>query len=278
MGSYRGTTHVDLHDFDAHFPGATLWLDGPLAESLRGRLRYDFGYAWLDGDPFVATNGLQASLERAWPRFGESAVFAGTSIDEYFFMSDDVADGDGAPGSVCPSDPNEPCGPPGLDERSERDRDGVSWSAGFDHTLPIPSGPLPLSATALRAGFRYAGFAAEGREYSFDAYDFHGGLATVLPAAIELDVVAGFTLRPYRHASTFPDPSDLLDGEQYGLPNTRKREKTTLVGVGLARRFGEYLTLAAYWRYLDNESTADVFDYDQQVVGVNVSLTLAREL
>lgn len=279
MGSYRGTTHAELQEFDAHFPGATLWLDAPLGELLRGRLRYDFGYAWLDGDPFVASNGLQASVERPWSRFGTSAVFAQTSFDEYFFRSDDVPDGAGAAGSACPPDPaSEPCGPPGLDERRERERDGVGWAAGIDHSLPLETGRLPLGDASLRAGFRYAGFEADGREYSFDAYDFHGGFAARLPAAIALDVVAGFTLRPYRHSTTFPDPDDLVDDVQYGLPSVRKREKTTRVELALARELGEYVTLGAHWRYLDNRSSADVFDYDQHVVGVSVTLSLAREL
>src|SRR4029453_8989946 len=106
----------------------------------------------------------------------------------------------------------------------------------------------------------------------------HGGFATTLPAALELDVIAGFTLRPYRHSTTFPDPNDLVDGVQYGLPNTRKREKTTRVEVELARGFGEYVVVGAHWRYLDNNSTAKVFDYDQFVVGMSVTLNFTREL
>jgi tetratricopeptide (TPR) repeat protein len=278
MGSYRGTTHVELEDFDAHFPGATLWLDGPLGESTTGRLRYDFGYAWQRGDPFLATNGLQASAEHAWPRFGSTGVYVQGSADEYFFRSDDVPGGDGVPGSACPPGVDEPCGPPGLNERRERDRDGFGWSVGFDHTLPLATGPLPLSGAELLGGFRYAGFAADGREYDFDAYDFHGGVGAILPGAVELDVVAGFTLRPYRRSTTFPDPNDLVDGEEYGLPNTRKREKTTRVEVGLARTFGEHVLVSAYGRYLDNESTAKVFDYDQYALGMSVTLTFSKEL
>jgi tetratricopeptide (TPR) repeat protein len=279
MGSYRGRTYVDLQDFDSHFPGATLWLDTPLGQSTRGRLRYDFGYAWQRGDPFLATNGLQASAEHAWPRFGSTDFYVQGSADEYFFRSDDVPAGDGVPGSACPPDVvDEPCGPPGLNERRERDRDGFGWGVGFDHSVPVGTGPLPLSDTQLLGGFRYAGFAADGREYDFDAYDFHGGVGTTLPAALDLDVIAGFTLRPYRHSTTFPDPNDLVDGVEYSLPNTRKREKTTRVEVALARAFGERVVVGAYWRYLDNQSTADVFDYDQYVAGMNFTLNFSKEL
>ena len=279
MGSYRGTTYVELDDFDSQFPSATLWLDGPLDESTRARLRYDFGYAWQQGDPFVATNNLTGSVERTWPRFGSTAFFVQGANDQYFFRSDDVPAGDGVPGSACPPGTgDEPCGPPGLNERHERDRDGWGWGAGFDHSLTIETGALPLIDTQLLGGFRYAGFAADGREYDFDAFDFHGGFATTLPAALELDFSAGFTLRPYRHSTTFPDPNDLVDGVEYGLPNTRKREKTTHVEVELARGFGDYVVVGAHARYLDNHSTAKVFDYDQFVVGMSITLNFSKEL
>jgi tetratricopeptide (TPR) repeat protein len=277
LGSYRGTTHADLQDFDAHFPGATLWLDGALAERLRGRLRYDFGYAWLDAEPFVATHGPQASLERDWQRLGASELYARIYADEYFFDSDDVADGAGAPGSAC-VDPTAPCGPPGLDESDERSRDGFGWTAGLSHRLPLATGPQPLRDAQLSAGFRYAGFDAGGREYSFDAYDFHAGFGVTLPAELAVDVAAGFTLRPYRHASTFPDPDDLVDGVEYGLSDLRRREKTSRVEVGLSRSLGRGLSLAAHYRYLDNASNVDVFDYDQHVVGVSLTLALTKEL
>ena len=277
MGTYHGTTYVDLTDFDVHFPGATVWLETPVGESSTGRLRYDFGYAWQGGDPFFATNAVQASLEHPWARYGTTAVYLQGLYDAYFFNSQNVPDGPGAPGSAC-ADPTRPCGPSNLNERNARERDGAGWAAGFDHTLPVATESLPLRDTSLVAGFRYAGFESAGREYDFDAFDFHGGFATILPAALALDVLAGFTLRPYRHSSTFPDPDDVVDGVQYGLSNLRKREKTTRVEIGLARSFGPSVTIGGHFRYLDNQSTVDVFDYDQYVVGMTVTLTFQREL
>ncbi|HVN38842.1 MAG TPA: tetratricopeptide repeat protein [Myxococcota bacterium] len=277
MGSYRGTTYVDLTDFDVHFPGATIWLEGPVGESSRGRLRYDFGYAWEGGDPFFATNAVQASLEHPWPRYGTTAAYVQGFYDAYFFNSQNVPNGPGAPGSAC-ADSTRPCGPSNLNERNARERDGVGWAAGFDHTLPVATESLPLRDTSLVAGFRYAGFESAGREYDFDALDFHGGFATIVPAALALDVLAGFTFRPYRHSSTYPDPSDVVDGEQYALSNSRKREETTHVEVGLSRSFAPSLTIGAHFRYLDNESTVQVFDYDQYVVGMTVTWTFQREL
>ena len=107
--------------------------------------------------------------------------------------------------------------------------------------VDIPAGPITLHAQLFKP-------------------DGDGPFPTVTPGV--LDVLAGFTLRPYRHSTTFPDPNDLVDGVEYGLPNTRKREKTTRVEVELARGFGDYVVVGAHWRYLDNNSTAKVeYDY-----------------
>jgi tetratricopeptide (TPR) repeat protein len=272
MGSYRGTTHADLHDFDAQFPSATLWLDRALTETLQARVRYDFGYAWLDLDPFVVTNGGLLSFMQSWPAFGRTEVYGQAFVDEYFFESDDV------PGPGCAG---QPCGPAGLDEEHERERDGWGGSAGLTHYLPIATGALPLSQAELRGGYRYTGFDAQGREYSFDSHELHGGFAVTLPLAVALDVSGGYSWRPYHHPSTFPDPDDVdatPNGSVYPLSNVKRRENTARLEVGLARAFGEYVTLAAHYRFLDNHSNVDVFDYDQHVVGVSITLGLAKEL
>jgi hypothetical protein len=280
MGSYRGITNVDLDDFDSHFPSATLWLDGAITESLTGHVRYDFGYGWLDSDPFVITNGWLGSLEQSWPQYGQSEVFAQAFLDGYFFESDDVPDGDGVPGSACPDPPGatEPCGPPGLNEEHARERDGFGVSTGFSHTLPLPTGTPWLTDASLLAGFRYVGFDSEGREYSFDSYGLLGGLSVTLPLRLDFEIAGGYAWRPYRHASTFPQPDSLVDGVQYGLRNTDRREKTGHVEASLGRTFGEHVSVSGYWRYLDNESTVDVFEYDQHVVGLMVTLALSSKL
>ncbi|MGH0032139.1 MAG: tetratricopeptide repeat protein, partial [Myxococcota bacterium] len=90
MGSYRGTTHVDLYEYDAHFPSVTAWVDWAAAEGLVANARYDFGYAWLDGNPFVATSNWQVSLLQTASEWGESQVYVRTHLDDYFFRSDDV--------------------------------------------------------------------------------------------------------------------------------------------------------------------------------------------
>jgi tetratricopeptide (TPR) repeat protein len=269
-GSYRGTTHADLHEFDAQFPSATLWLDRELTETLRSRLRYDLGYAWLDGDPFVLTHGGLLSLAQSWPGLaGRSELVGQLFADEYFFSSADVPDFPCA---------GSPCGPPGRDEKEQRDRDGWGGAAGLTQHLPIPTGALALRNALLRGGYRYTGFDAQGREYSFDQHELHGGFGVTLPAAVGFDVAAGYAWRPYRHASTFPDPDDLANGVQYPLSSLRRRERTTRVEVALARGFGDYLTVSAHYRFLDNHSNVDVFDYDQHVVGVNITVGLMKEL
>jgi tetratricopeptide (TPR) repeat protein len=278
MASYRGTTHVELSDFDAHFPSATLWLDQALGASLNGRLRYDFGYAWEGGHPFVSTNGLLGSLERGWGRFGRTEVFAQGYFDDYYFSSDDVVDGPAAgPGSPC-ADPTAPCGPAGLDEHHARERDGTGVSVGIAHTLPLSLEALWLRGASLSGGYRYTVFDSDGREYSYDAHELHLGFAATLPAALVLDVVAAYTLRPYRHPSTFPDPNDVVDGVEYPLSHAKRDEATTRFELGLSRSFGDHTSVSVTYRYLDNHSNVDVFDFDQNVVGVSITLGWSREL
>jgi tetratricopeptide (TPR) repeat protein len=268
MGSYRGTTHFDLEDFDAHFPSLTLWLEAPVVERVRARVRYDFGYAWYDTDPYVSTNSWQLSFERDGG-FGATEVYGGAHVDEYFFESDDVQ------GPPC-ANPGL-CGPAFLDESRERNRDGWGASAGVSHTLPIPTDATPFDAASLRGGYRYAHFDAEGSEYSHDTHEAQLGLAAELPLELGFDASGSFAYKPYRHASTFPDP-DALTPAPYSLSGKRRRERVWQVATSVSRPIGELFVVAARWRYIDNDSNTDVFDYDQHVLGVYVTLGLGREL
>lgn len=261
MASYSGSTHFGLEDFDSHFPSLTLWLEAPVVEQVRARLRYDFGYAWFDTDPFASTNGWRLSFLRNGD-YGTTELFGATHVDEYFFESDDVT---------------SPPGPVGLNERRARNRDGWGASTGLSHTLPLPTDTLPLDAASLRAGYRYAHFDAEGEEYSHDTHEASLGVAAELPYQLGFDASTLFAYKPYRNATTFPDPSDLALAS-YPLSGERRRERQWQVSTSLSRPLGEQVLVAARWRYIDNDSNADVFDYDQHVLGVYVTLGLGREL
>ena len=274
-GHFRGATYVDLTDFDVHFPGATLWLETPVGESSTGRLRYDFGYAWQGGDPFFATNAVQASLEHPWSRYGTAAVYVQGLYDAYFFNSQNVPDGPGTPDSAC-ADPTRPCGPSNLNERNARERDGAGWAAGFDHTCR--SRPSRCRCATRRSS---PGFAMRLR--------VRGPRVRLrrlrLPRRLRDGPARGARARRARRLQLVPtatrrrSPIRTTSWTAYSTElSNRQREKTTRVEIGLARSFGPSLTIGGHFRYLDNQSTVDVFDYDQYVVGMTVTLTFQREL
>jgi tetratricopeptide (TPR) repeat protein len=273
MASYRGTNHLDLHDFDAHFPSATGWLSLPLDRVTRGTARYDFGYAWLEGDPYAATSNWQVSLLRDFAAWGEGELYGRAFLDDYFFESDDVPD---SVGGVCPPLVAS-CGPAGLDERSARRRSGTGFAGGVAHTLPLPVADRSLlRGAALRAGYELTHFDARGSEYSFRSHQVLAGLGLSLPLALELDVEGGFTYVPYWHASTYPDP-DAASGA-YALSGRDRLDKVYRVETSLSRSLGDRVSVTMRWRFVDNQSNTRVFDYQQHILGVYVDAGFGRDL
>lgn len=274
MASYHGTTHVDLEDFNSQFPSLSVWAESPISEGWLARARYDFGYAWFDGDPFVASNSWQISVFRDGA-LGGTEIFGRANVDEYFFESGDVTD-DGTP---CLA--NELCGPPGLDESDLRDRDGWGASGGVSHTLPLPTRALPVDEAALVGGYRYAHFDADGRDYTYDSHKASLALTAALPYQVALDAGGSFDYKPYRNASSFPDPaaaSASAPGAPYVLSTRSRRDRIWEANARVARPVTDAVSVAARWRYTDHDSNTDVFDFDRHVLGVYVTVGLGREL
>jgi tetratricopeptide (TPR) repeat protein len=257
---YSGTAYVDITSFDSHYPVLALWLDRRLDEATTLRGSIDGGYAWVDGGSFFTTGRTSLTLLRSWESRGTSELYGRFRIDEYFVHSDDVASGPGEPGDDCPGIPT--CGPPGLDERRERDRDGHSWLVGARHTIGVPR----LRST-FRLGWEFERFAARGTEYSFRANSLIAGVFVALPWQLGLDASGVVTWRPFDHPSTFPDPPAPVFEVEYGLSGDDRDERYTGVGVSLARPLGRGLTASAGWRWERNRSNVDVFDYRRQVFG-----------
>jgi len=195
LATYYGNAHDDLEDFNVQFPGISVWADRRLTERDTARLQYDFGYAWVGGsEPFLAIHTWSPVLYHRWLGGSLTRVFASFDKRNFFFSNEDVPDGSGVPGSPCP-DPSTPvCGPPGVDERSARNRDGWGFSTGFDHTIPLFGAMGPREADAdpapgernprffLRGGTRFHRFSARGSEYSYDGYEAILAARVMLPS------------------------------------------------------------------------------------------------
>lgn len=269
MASYTGWVQDELDQFDMQYPTVSGWLDRRFGDSTIGRVRYDFGYAWLGNEPFVAAQDFTASVYQNWNRYG-ATEFSGRYVwNNFFFARFDVPGGTGTPGSTCPAIPGTTptliwsvCGPPGLDEAVERNRDGHGLRLGFLHRYPID-----FFDTVLRGGYFYHRYFSRGTEYRFEAHEVQLGFDALLPFELELDVLGRFVYQPFDHPSTFPTPPPTTNGTEYGLKSRRRLDKLWDVAVVLERDLGKYLTLAARYWYQNNISNVDAFDYDRSIVG-----------
>lgn len=292
-GRYRGRAHgdSDLREFDSHFPTASLVVDRELRAESHLRFRYDFGYAWVDTDPFVVSNGGRLSLIHAWSARSSTELHGRAFVDDYLYSVLDVPPGQGIPGSACPTPVPPPytfCGPPFVNERSARDRDGYGGGAGISHAQTIPFGSLlPIPDPSVRGGYAFTSFEADGREYTHDAHRFSLGLGFALPWGLGLDLEGSYTWRRFRHATTFADQEDLMRASatttqpiarQYFLSDSPRREDAFSADARLAIPLVEPFSASITYGYRDNLSTADLFDYDQHVIGLLLNATFARAL
>ncbi len=266
LGSYSGNAHADIDSFDQHYPVLAMWVDRQLDEATTLRLAVDGGHAWVDGASFFATGRTSLSLLHAWESAGASELYLRFRLDEYFENGEDLPDGTGTPGAPCPPPPPgasiPTCGPPGVNERRERNRDGRSAVAGLRHELELPA----LRST-LRAGYEFERFDASGREYSHVAHSLSGGVLIALPFRFALDVSGVVTWRPFDDPSTFPDPPEPFFDTEFGLDDDDRDERYSAVSLSLARPLGRGLTASAGWRRERNRSNVEVFDYRREVLG-----------
>jgi tetratricopeptide (TPR) repeat protein len=266
LGGYSGAAHADITSFDTHYPVLALWLDRQLDDATTLRLALDGGYAWVDGDSFFGTGRASLSALRAWESAGASELYVRFRIDEYFESGDDIPDGTGTPGAPCPAPPPgasiATCGPPGVNERRERNRDGRSAVVGVRHSVGIP-----VLRSTLHAGYEFERFDASGREYSHVAHSLSAGVLIALPLAFALDVSGVVTWRPFDHPSTFPDPPEPFFDTEFGVADRDRNERYSAVSISLARPIGWGLTASAGWRWERNHSNVEVFDYRREVLG-----------
>lgn len=265
LASYYGTRQDETTEFDTHYPTVSAWLDHAFAETTIARVQYRFGFAWVDYDAYLEEHAWEAALLQGFDEWGTSRLFLGYLRNDFRFENEDVVE-------ACVM--GQPCGPPGLDEKSERNRDGWEISTGLEHVVPLPDG-LGLRKTSVRGGYQFSWYDANGREYSHQEHAFELTADTTGPLELELAADVTYAYRPYRHASTFPDPP-IFFGVPYTLDQDDREEHEWRVGASIARAVSEHLKLALSWRYTNNDSNVRVFDYDRHVVGLHLTGSLGQ--
>ena len=269
--SYSGAAYAQIGNFDTHFPGVALWVDRRIGDQTTLRLATDTGYAFVDYDSFLWTYRGSLSAIRQWHERFTTELFSRFWRDDFFQSSDDVLDGTGDPGQPC--DPG--CGPPGIDERSARNRDGNGFAIGALHTATLPI-EWPFGNVTLRGGYEFDRFDSRGTEYSFQSHTLSGGIHAGLPWRFGVDVSGSFAWRPYHHPSTFPDPPADENGLQYALADHDRDETTALAAVALERPITRWLSGTVSWRYERNHSNVADFDYERQIVGAYLTASFGH--
>lgn len=259
--SYTGSAHAEATDFDLAYPYAGLWLEHPTGERSLFRLEIGAAYGWLGYDPYVIAAPVVTPQwfydHGAW---GVTRVHASAARYDFRSNDGDEADGVGV-GLPCPGGATR-CGPAGLDEGEQRDRDGYGVVAGVEHAVVLRDG-----ATVVRAGPLVEFYEAEGDEWDGWGVGAEIGVRQALPYSFVIDTQARYVYRPYANPSTYPDPDDLVSGVQYDLDRDDRRDHFFEVDVRLERPITERLTATLRYGYLDNDSNVAVFDYDRHLVG-----------
>jgi tetratricopeptide (TPR) repeat protein len=266
QATYYGTAQFDLSDFDEEYPVLGVWYDQRLAEDTYLHLSYDAGYAWYGYDPFVFSQQIRASLFHDFHEYGRTEFFVAPYVDNYLYSVKDVQDGTGVPGSQCP-DPNEICGPPGIDESHTRDRDGVGTSAGFEHRYLMDA-----IDTELLGGAAFLYYDARGTDYSYDGIGTWFGTSTDLPFETAFRTSFGYAYYGYWHRSSYPDPENPAlkadpDTEEYTLSNAHRHDHQYYAGAEVEKYITDAWSVMLRYSFTYVESNADVFAYDRHIVG-----------
>lgn len=257
LASYYGNAHTQLYAFDLQYPGASLWIDRRLDEDTTLRLQSEVSYAWYGYQPYEVLGGLAPQVFRSWHDYGVSWAYAKFYGGDYFFDNVDYPDL-GQPGGY---------GPPGVDEASERNRDGWGLTAGVLHTLPVP-----FLGIELRGGANFLHYWSVGPEWRYDGWEALLGIRAPLLWEVVFDGQAGFVYRAFYHPSTYPDSNTF----PLGYAGVQRRDNVWQFEAKLERPLTPWLKASARYYYLDNGSNTAAFKYRQQIWGGYLTLSFKQ--
>ena len=236
LAAYTGNAHFDISEFDTHYPTLAAYLDRHFGPDTTLRVRYDYGYAWVNYDPYLSSNTLSGTLFQSWHDYGQTELsLTGGWYDFKYDLED----------------------PPTFQRRAIR-RDGTLVSTGILHRYRPGLGDLEL-----RGGYLYSHYASDGREFDYDSHRFLGGFDVTLPGEIGLDSWVAFTYQPFEKRSVY---SNLADPALAPI-EPKHRDRIWDFGAELEKFVTTNVSVLARYRYTDSGSNTDVYDYHRHVVG-----------
>ncbi len=265
--TYYGSSHFQLDEFDEHYPVLGLWLDRRLGESTTFRLRYDFGYAWIDNDPFLLSHELTPALFHDWGDAGRTKAYVSLYKYDYKFRPFDEFDATSAGGCNFLS-----CGPRGVNEATLRNRDGWGTVTGLEHLWRL--GALE---SELTTGVRWHDFEARGTEYDYSGPELWLATETQLPWDLEFRTVVSWSDLDYDNPSTYPVRLPLIS-PVFAPGTSDKDEERWRAAAELEWFLADRWSLMGRYTWSDNDSNVGVFDYSRWGFGMYVTYRFERPL
>ena len=266
---YSGDAHFDLKEINTHYPTIGAYLAHRFGANTLGQARYRFGYAWVNEDPYLLTHTGELSLGHTWDKVGTTLVSLDATSNDLRFRPDEVADGTGNPGDSCGGAVTDPaCGPPGVNERRERKRDGYEIGAGLEHSalLPVPSAIEGFfEQVQIAGGYRFSYYDSRGEEWQHFGHRFSAALDVELPIDFSVSSRVSYTHRDFANPSTFADAE--TDNVQYALSSSDRSEDEFVVLAEIEKDLTKNLSTSARYSFLNNSSNRNVYRYDRHIVG-----------
>jgi tetratricopeptide (TPR) repeat protein len=273
VGGYSGMAHHDLQEFDTHYPTIGAYLAHRIDANTIGQVQYQYGFAWVDKDDFMQSQNINLAVSHVWPRAGTTVASTDLFWTDLRFDLFDVPDanqGD-APGDICPNTPVDPpggCGPNGLNERRERDRDGIGFDIGVRHLFPVNVPEMlegVFEAIDVSGGYQFRFFDSDGREWKHTAHLLSAGIDVELPLDFRFGTHVIYEHRDFSNPSTFPD-REVID-RVYGLSGSDRNEDEVTFEAEVEKDLTAHLSVSARWAYTDSESNRRVYGYSRHIVG-----------
>jgi tetratricopeptide (TPR) repeat protein len=272
IAGYEGNAYFDLNQFNLQYPSVALWVDRRVDDASFVRLQPFFGYIWRDADPYLGSVGGNLAYYRRYDS-STGRLFGEILYDDYLYsIPDDAA-------VMRWLNDDTVIFPPGLEEdliagnerlKRVRDRDGVQYRVGYEHAIEVGE------RTEVRAGTDYYHYEAQGDEWTHDHLGVWLGVRQDLVWKLDLDVLGGYAYEEYRDPSSF-FKSDLKAAVPERMDRgPKRRDNIWRVSVLLERPILSWLKASLIWRFQDNDSNTDVFDYDRHVAGGFLTATFGE--